>query len=81
MFLQPSLHKHMHACIREKNFNVILVLPCLKLQNVLQLKTVGPIEKWFSHIKSIVTRPSKLDLMLICSDNFFRLKSYHFWPK
>ena len=33
-------------------------------------QTVAPIEKLFSHKRFVAMRPSKLDLMLVCSDDF-----------
>jgi hypothetical protein len=41
-------------------------------------QTVAPIEKPFSHKRFVATRPSKLDPMLVCFDDFFfQVRSYH----
>jgi len=58
-------------------------LPISKLQNVLYLKPSVWSKTMFSHKRFVVTRPSKLDPMLICSNDLFRSKvttsrlSYH----
>ena len=56
---------HMEACIRKKK----LMHPELYIKKIVCL-----IKKSFSHKKSIATRPTKPNPMLICSDDFFVCK-------
>lgn len=66
----PSAHMHEHECTRGQKLMPAKVPPKFMIQNVLQLKPLVQLKICLT-IKSIMTRRSKLDLMLVCSVNYF----------